>query len=77
MSCKELWIGCHVSCRKKALVMENTRFTTNVFDILVGTIGTGNAALVKFFYKLIFFMFSDRFDVLISKIILKNKKILF
>jgi hypothetical protein len=55
MSCKELWIGCHVSCRKKALVMENTRFTTNVFDILVGTIGTGNAASPAFPKKLNFF----------------------
>jgi len=41
--------------------MENTRFTTNVFDILVGTIGTGNVASPAFPKKLNFFMLKINF----------------
>jgi hypothetical protein len=37
MGCKELWIGCHVSCKKKGINYEKRPgFTTNFCDILVG-----------------------------------------
>jgi hypothetical protein len=33
MGCKELWIGCHVSCKKKALIMKKDQDSQQIFVI--------------------------------------------
>jgi hypothetical protein len=33
MGCKELWIGCHVSCKEKALIMEKDQDSQQIFVI--------------------------------------------
>jgi hypothetical protein len=33
MGCKELWIGCHVSCKEKALIMKKDQDSRQIFVI--------------------------------------------
>jgi hypothetical protein len=33
MGCKELWIGCHVSCKEKALIMKKDQDSQQIFVI--------------------------------------------
>jgi hypothetical protein len=53
------------------------RYVVKTFNPVLGCVCTGISTRFDFFYLKLFFYVFNRFDMLISKVIFKNKKILF